>query len=275
VHFLPAALALVAALALAPVLLGRLREAGLVAPNYRGLSLPVPLGVLIVPAALCALVPVALIEQLVDDADIYPDNFGLAMLLIPGVALLGFIDDVLSGASRGWRGHGAALMSGDLSTGALKAVGTLALALLVASGLPGNEGEFLLAAGVIVLATNVFNLLDLRPGRSVKAFILLGIGLSATTTLTEPIAAVGFFAAPVLVAGFYDLRERAMLGDTGSNVVGALAGLWMVLALDTNGQVIALVVLLVINVVGEFTSISAIIEKVPGLRHLDSLGRPS
>jgi UDP-N-acetylmuramyl pentapeptide phosphotransferase/UDP-N-acetylglucosamine-1-phosphate transferase len=274
VHFLPAAIAFVAALGLAPLLLGRLRAAGLVAPNYRGVSLPVPLGLLIVPAGLVALVPVTLLARLAD-SDIYPDNFGLVMVLIPGVALLGLIDDVLSGASRGWRGHGAALISGDLSTGALKAIGTLALALLVASGLPGDEGEFLLAAGVIVLATNVFNLLDLRPGRAVKSFVLLGIGVSVSTALTEPIATIGIFAAPVLVAGFFDLREKAMLGDTGSNVIGALAGLWLVLTLDTDGQVIALVVLLVINVVGEFTSISAFIEKVPGLRHLDSLGRPS
>jgi UDP-GlcNAc:undecaprenyl-phosphate GlcNAc-1-phosphate transferase len=274
VHFLPAVFAFVAAAALAPVILTRLAEAGSMAPNYRGASLPVPLGVLIVPAALVALVPVTLIARLAD-SDIVPDNLALVMVLVPGVALLGFIDDVLSGASRGWRGHGAAMMAGDLSTGALKAIGTLSLALIVASGLPGNDGEFLLAAGVIVLATNVFNLLDLRPGRSVKAFVLLGIGLTATTTLTEPLATIGIFAAPALVAGFFDLREKGMLGDTGSNVVGALAGLWMVLTLDTNGQVIALVLLLAINVIGEFTSISAVIEKVPGLRHLDSLGRTS
>jgi UDP-N-acetylmuramyl pentapeptide phosphotransferase/UDP-N-acetylglucosamine-1-phosphate transferase len=65
-----------------------------------------------------------------------------------------------------------------------------------------------------------------------------------------------------------------MLGDTGSNAIGALAGLWMVLTLDTNGQLIALIVLVAINIFGEFRSISAIIEKAPGLRHLDSIGRP-
>lgn len=271
-HFLPTAVALLAAVALAPMLLRGLREAGLVGENYRGIALPVPLGVLIVPAALIALVPVALVARLAG-ADIYPDNIGLVMLFVPGIALLGLIDDVLSGASRGWRGHGASVLTGKLSTGALKAAGTLGLALLVASGLPGREGDFLLAAGVLVLATNVFNLLDLRPGRSIKAFVLLGVGLTAGTALTEPLATLGIFAAPAIVAGFFDLREKAMLGDTGSNVIGALAGLWIVLACDTVGQLIALAILLVINVVGEFTSISALIEKTPGLRHLDSLGR--
>ena len=78
----------------------------------------------------------------------------------------------------------------------------------------------------------------------------------------------------MLVAGFFDLREKAMLGDAGSNAIGALAGLWIVLTLDPSEQLIALGVLLVLNIFGEFRSISNVIEKLPLLRHLDSLGRP-
>jgi UDP-GlcNAc:undecaprenyl-phosphate GlcNAc-1-phosphate transferase len=274
VHALPFVLSLLAAVVLTPQVLARLSEAGCTRENYRGTLLPVPLGVVIVPVALVALVVLALLARL-GDQDVYPDNFGLVLLFVPGVALLGLIDDMLSGASRGWRGHGADILKGGFSTGALKAVGTLGLALLVASSLPGSDAEFLLQAAVLVLATNVFNLLDLRPGRSVKTFVLLGIALTVSTQNTEALAAVGIFAAPVLVAGFYDLRERAMLGDAGSNAVGALAGLWIVLTLDTNGQLVALVVLLAVNIFGEFRSISNLIEKVPGLRHLDSAGRPS
>jgi hypothetical protein len=48
-----------------------------------------------------------------------------------------------------------------------------------------------------------------------------------------------------------------------------------VLTLDTDGQVVALVILLAVNLFGEFRSISNVIEKLPGLRHLDSLGRPT
>jgi len=142
------------------------------------------------------------------------------------------------------------------------------------SYLRGSDGEFLLAVAVLVLATNTSNLLDLRPGRSVKAFVLLGLGLTLSTQNVEAAASLGIFAAPVLVAGFFDLREKAMFGDAGSNAIGAMAGLWMVLTLDANGQLIALVVLLALNIFGEFRSISAVIEKVPGLRHLDSIGRP-
>jgi UDP-GlcNAc:undecaprenyl-phosphate GlcNAc-1-phosphate transferase len=272
VHALPSVFSLLAAAALTPLVLKRLSQAGVTRENYRGRQLPAPLGVVIVPAALVALIPLTLLDRF-GDVDVYPDNFTLAMLFVPGVALLGFVDDVLASSARGWRGHGKDLLSGGLSTGVIKAVGTLGLALFVASYLRGSDGEFLLAVAVLVLATNTSNLLDLRPGRSVKAFVLLGLGLTLSTQNVEAAASLGIFAAAILVAGYFDLREKAMLGDAGSNAIGALAGLWMVLTLDANGLFIALVVLLALNIFGEFRSISAAIERIPGLRHLDSIGR--
>ena len=64
-----------------------------------------------------------------------------------------------------------------------------------------------------------------------------------------------------------------MLGDTGSNVLGAVAGIWMVLALSTLGQAIALGLIAIATVYGEFRSLSELIERTPVLRQLDSLGR--
>ena len=66
-----------------------------------------------------------------------------------------------------------------------------------------------------------------------------------------------------------------MLGDTGSNLVGALAGLWMVLTLSTLGLAIATGVLLAITAYGEIRSLSALVERTPPLRFLDSIGRPT
>ena len=91
----------------------------------------------------------------------------------------------------------------------------------------------------------------------------------------RPLWALGLFVAPALVAGLFDLRERAMLGDTGANLLGALAGLWLVLTLSGTGQLVALALLLAITVYGELRSISALVERTPGLRQLDSLGRPA
>jgi UDP-GlcNAc:undecaprenyl-phosphate GlcNAc-1-phosphate transferase len=80
---------------------------------------------------------------------------------------------------------------------------------------------------------------------------------------------------PALVAGLYDLRERALLGDSGASVLGALAGLWLVLTLSEAGQLVALGPLGFFTLYGQLSSISALVERTPGLRQLDSWGRPS
>jgi UDP-GlcNAc:undecaprenyl-phosphate/decaprenyl-phosphate GlcNAc-1-phosphate transferase len=284
VRALPLAIALALAVILARPALRALRVAGQVRPNYRGLELPCPLGVLIVAAAVPALVPVTLIERLAHTSILYPRLVPAAVCTL-GVALLGAIDDLLSSstpgpggharsAPRGWRGHGAALLRGEPSTGVLKAAGSLGVALLAMSLLDLSIGRWLLASAVLVLATNALNLLDLRPGRAIKAFVLIGAGLTIGARELRPLMTLGLFVGPALLAGVYDLRERAMLGDTGAGVLGALAGLWIVFTLDQTGHLAALVLLLVMTIYGELRSISELVYRVPLLRWLDSLGRP-
>jgi UDP-N-acetylmuramyl pentapeptide phosphotransferase/UDP-N-acetylglucosamine-1-phosphate transferase len=260
---------------LAPAALRSLREEGHVRENYRGRSLPFPAGWLILAAAAVGLVVLAPLQELANADDVLQPEVGLIAVYVLGVGALGLVDDVFSGESRGWRGHGRAVMSGRFATGALKAVGSLGLALYVLTGRGYSAGEYLLAVALLVLTTNLFNLFDLRPGRSVKAFVLLGLGLTVGEWDLHPLWALGLFAGAVLALGVYDVRERAMLGDTGSNVIGALAGLWLVLALGTTGQLVALIVVLAITVYGEFRSLSAFIERTPGFRQLDSFGRPA
>jgi UDP-N-acetylmuramyl pentapeptide phosphotransferase/UDP-N-acetylglucosamine-1-phosphate transferase len=136
-----------------------------------------------------------------------------------------------------------------------------------------SNGRWLLASAVLVLATHAFNLIDLRPGRTGKALVLLGAGLSVGAADVRPLWSLGLFGAPALVAAFYDLRERAMLGDTGASLMGALAGLWLVLTLSALGQLIALALLATLAFYGELRSISALIERTPLLSGLDSFGR--
>jgi UDP-GlcNAc:undecaprenyl-phosphate/decaprenyl-phosphate GlcNAc-1-phosphate transferase len=280
VHALPFLLAMASAAILAPELLRALIAGGHTKANYRDRQLPFPFGVLTLAAALIALIPLTLLQVLASSEVFHPEELPIALYAF-GVLALGLADDTLGEhrtgrpAQRGWRGHGAAALRGELSTGALKAGGSLGLALLAMSYLPLSNGRWLLAAAVLVLATNALNLLDLRPGRSTKAFVLLGGGLAIGSANPRPLWALGVFAGPALIAGFYDLRERAMLGDTGANLLGALAGLWLVLTLSGTGQLVALVVLGALTVYGELRSISKLVERTPGLRQLDSWGRPS
>ena len=264
-----------AALLVAPATVRGLGAQGQTRENYRGAQVAFPAGIAIVAAALVALVPLALLVELADATDVFLPGTG-AMLFVIGVALLGLLDDLVGSAPegpRGWRGHARATLGGGLSTGALKAIGTLGLALYVMAGQQLGTGEYLLAVSVLVLATNLFNLLDLRPGRSAKALVLLGAGLTVGAWDLDPLWQLGLFLGPILVLLPLDLRERGMLGDTGSNAIGAVAGLWLVLTLSTTGQLVALGVIALLTVYGEFRSISAAIDRVPLLRALDSLGR--
>jgi len=291
VHALPSLLALVTACVLAGPLLAQMRRAGAVRPNYRSRQLPFPVGVLVPAAASIALIPLMLLAKLAGTHVFHPASTPIAVYCL-GVIALGLLDDALGGAGqaggalqageaggpttpRGWRGHFGALRHGQLSTGVVKAFGALGLALFAGRYLGLSNGRWLLAVGVLVLCTNVFNLLDLRPGRAVKAFVVLGAALTAASGQLRTMWSLGLFAAPALVAGAYDLRERAMLGDTGANLLGALGGLWLVLTLSGTGQAVALGVLLAITLYGELRSISGLVERTPGLRYLDSLGRPS
>ena len=285
---LPLILSVVVAALVVPPLVRALRDQGFVSTNYRDAPLPFPTGMAIPVAAMLALVPLALIQELGDVTVFRPGAYP-AVTYVLGVALLGLIDDfvgsgLLSGlrlerpgeeppAPRGWRGHGREILGGGFSTGAAKAAGSLGLALFALSGQHRSTTDYLVGVGVLVLATNLFNLLDLRPGRSAKVLILLGAALSLGAWDAGGLWTVGLFVGPILVLVPFDLRERGMLGDTGSNAIGAVAGLWLVATLSTTGQAIALAVMAVVTVYGEFRSISALIERTPGLRQLDSLGR--
>jgi UDP-N-acetylmuramyl pentapeptide phosphotransferase/UDP-N-acetylglucosamine-1-phosphate transferase len=306
VSSLPLIASLVIAAVVVPPLVRGLRAAGLTRVNYRGASVAAPTGVAIAAVALIALGPLALIAEL-GDAEVFFPQALRALTFVLGVTLLGLIDDDVAGAAepaqaapawaggyeaeegryaaeehptmevppRGIRGHARATAGGRPSTGVLKALGTIGLALFVVSGQGLTTEDYLLATAVLVLATNFFNLLDLRPGRSQKALLLLGAGLLIGERDLDSLWTLGLFVGTIIVLLPVDLREQGMLGDTGSNAVGAVAGLWLVLTLSTTGLVVALVLLIGATAYGEFRSISALVDRTPGLRQIDSLGRAS
>jgi EamA domain-containing membrane protein RarD len=84
---------------------------------------------------------------------------------------------------------------------------------------------------------------------------------------------LGIFVGPVIVGAWLTLGERAMLGDTGSNLIGAVAGVWLLTVLGADARLVALAVVLALTIYGELRSISKTIDSVPPLRWLDSLGR--
>jgi len=153
------------------------------------------------------------------------------------------------------------------------------------------------SALVIALTANLVNLLDLRPGRALKGYLALvlpavllvpagirvvidlqlaSLGAAALTPLDQGVLTAALalvFFGPVLAVWGFDLGERAMLGDAGSNAAGAVAGWLYALVLPPTGLGIAALLLLVANLASERVSFSAVIERITLLRWLDGLGR--
>ena len=192
-------------------------------------------------------------------------------LLWPALAfgMLGLADDLWGNRSvGGFRGHLRSLFAGKPTTGALKLFGGGLIALGYAWFLfPGQWLQVAVAASVIALSANTLNLLDLRPGRAFFGFgALLLPALILAPALFLPLWPLLIVLA---IEWWADSRAQAMLGDTGSNLLGALAGVFAVHSLPLTLQAVILVLLLALNLIAERVSITATIEKTPWLRWLD------
>jgi UDP-GlcNAc:undecaprenyl-phosphate/decaprenyl-phosphate GlcNAc-1-phosphate transferase len=225
--------------------------------NYRGRQVVFPFGVFLVAAAAAALW-----------AD--PSRW---LVFLAGVGCLGLLDDLVGAAPRGWRGHARAVAHGGLSTGAIKAVGTLALAMYAAAGQGVTGPDLVAEAGVLTLAAHLGNLLDTRPGRSEKALAVTAAAVCLSAWSLSPLEPVAPLIGPVAVGAWFTLRERAMLGDSGASLIGAMIGVVLVSALSAPASYLALAALILISLYGEFRSISAAVGRVPLLQRLDSIGR--
>ncbi len=168
------------------------------------------------------------------------------------VAAIGLADDLWSGPERGFRAH----LRAGATTGTLKLVAIPLWALWRTRSPSG--------AVLVALSANLVNQLDTRPGRALKAFLLGSLALRGGPR--------GALAVAVLLAP-YDHREMTMLGDAGSNALGAVLGLESVRRLTGLRRTSAIVALATVTLLGERRSLGALIESTPVLRSLDALGR--
>ncbi len=194
-----------------------------------------------------------------------------------GAGALGLYDDIVGArpdqrSDKGFRGHLGALKEGRVSAGLVKVAG-IGLAGLVAGHLAtrgkGSIVDSLLAGGVVAGTANLVNLLDLRPGRAIKAGVLMGAPLVAGPAGAIAAGAVG--AAGAMLPE--DLDERTMLGDSGANALGALLGLGIAASTGRKGRAAVFAGLVALTAASEKVSFTKVIERTPVLRELDALGR--
>lgn len=214
-----------------------------------------------------------------------------------GGGLAGYIDDVDQGAhdggkvAKGLKGHLGALAHGQVTTGVIKIAGIGASA-LAASALVGSKATSVsgkaadLALNTVLIAgtANLANLLDLRPGRALKATVLVAAPLSyfSAAAAKPEASASGASAQRLLASGLNaaaitalveDLQETTMLGDTGANAAGALLG--TSLAANDSWKLRLGAALGVVGLIlaSEKVSFSKVIAANPALNWLDQLWR--
>jgi UDP-GlcNAc:undecaprenyl-phosphate/decaprenyl-phosphate GlcNAc-1-phosphate transferase len=180
------------------------------------------------------------------------------------------VDDGYGGAVRGLRGHLRALLSGHVTTGGLKvAAAVLAAAITVAWTPRDHLWANLLALIAIAGCTNIWNGLDVAPGRALKGFLVVALVLLVVDLKSFLLVCTGA-ATAVFVP---DLRERGMLGDSGATLLGFLAGAEIVRRLPESWLIPAALVVIGLNVLAETMTFSRTIETIPPLRWIDHLGR--
>jgi len=239
---------------------------GLRKPNYLGRSVPAATGLLFILVGLPALWLAA-----------GPFEAKVAgTIVIAALGGAGLLDDLFAQRrqARGLRGHLGALLRGRVTTGAVKAFVGLAAGAAAGAALdPGRPAVIALDALLIALTANLINLLDLRPGRALKAF---GLGSMAVAAVSpKGLLVLAPLLAGAVVSAPSDLSGRAMMGDVGSNALGGALGLALVLTMGPWARAAAVGVLIALHIAAERISLTEVIRRSRLLAAFDRVGAAS
>ena len=250
-----------------PVMWALVRAWKLERTNFQGKRIPTGFGFLLVPAAAPIYAAILFLPALNGVVGSF-----LAALL--GFGTIGLLDDVCgTREAGGFRGHLRLLRRGKVSTGLVKAVvgGGLGLG-LGAVAARFDPATSLVNGLVIGLAANTLNLLDLRPGRAVSCF---WIGVLALAAARLGRLAVWWGLIPILIPAalltVLDRSARVMLGDAGSNALGAILGLALVYEVGLPARIALILLMIAVHLYAEKYSISELIEGNRILRRVDRI----
>ncbi len=265
--------ALITAVLVSPIV-EMVRQSGFVRPNYKGDLIPVGVGFIFLLTGLLGAV-IALLCPL----DLLGRKTILFVVGLAVITFLGLLDDTLgSRDASGLKGHFKALFNGKLTTGALKALGGGTLALFIAladysqlyrQAVP----EIVIDTLIITLSINAVNLLDLRPGRAAKGFIVLALIITALSWGKAELLPLALILGAVMVYLPWDLKARTMMGDTGSNALGITVGMAAAWTLSRTAGLVYLAFLIAFHIFTEKYSLTKVIANNKILDYLDKLGR--
>ncbi|MBI3920880.1 MAG: hypothetical protein HY318_05620 [Armatimonadetes bacterium] len=258
-------------------------------PNWRGQQIPACMGSVWL-----------LIWVLTWTSTCFLFNNPTLCVAVLGFGVLGLVDDL-------WGNRGTGGLAGHFSefvhnrrvtTGAVKAIGGIAVGFLTAHLLSLGQNtpiaSVLTWTVLIALCANAINLLDCRPGRAIKGASLLLLAVYAVSrwlpsvelqnwwlqnSATGPMGFAGegdpileMVFLPIVVYSFLDFRSKAMMGDVGSNALGALVGWYAMVTLSLPGQAILVALLLAFHLWTEKHSLTEFLARHPVLDWLDRVG---
>lgn len=250
-----------------------LTEAGFVRPNYRGELIPLGTGIVFY-FSLAIVIGIGKLAGLFNK-EVYIFLFSAAVM-----AIFGLIDDIFgSRNATGLIGHFKTMFTkGQVTTGALKALAGGFTAVVVSMELMPVNGTLnivpiMVNILVISLSINAVNLLDLRPGRAGKGFLIISLFLVTAGVQNHGITCLAVILASVAAFMPFDLGSRVMMGDAGSNTLGFVLGYTAVFLSEWPYKVVYLTFLVFLHLLTEKYSLTRIIEKNKLLNYIDMIGR--
>ena len=252
-----------------PLFKNLLVDSNCIRPNYKGEMIPVSMGIVFLPMIIINGTIVAFFTvDFVSMTCLFLFIFGMMAMFFAGI-----IDDTIGNRDvSGLKGHFKSLFKGKLTTGGFKALFGGFVGLIISVCISKNIIDIIVNTLIIALSTNFMNLFDLRPGRAIKVYLVIIIII--LFTLTGYIQMLPLLILPNVIAYFnYDLKAKAMMGDTGSNVLGISIGILMALGYTLNVRIAWLIFLILIHILTEKFSLTKIIEKNKVLNFIDRLGR--
>lgn len=189
--------------------------------------------------------------------------------------IAGYVDDHLedkfAARGKGFKGHVGALGQGKITSGLVKIAVIGGGATLSAAALKKPRGVVNIAIDSLLIASsaNLFNLLDLRPGRALKAGIACALPFVFTDSSDVAVGLIG--ASGVCIRD--DLRGQTMLGDLGANTLGAQIGVLIAREGSLPLRMTMLATVAGLTALSERVSFSHVIENNRVLNYIDQLGR--
>ena len=163
--------------AIIPLFRSLLIESNVLRPNYKKDMIPVSMGIVFLPMLIInAIILAYFTTNFKDMLHIFLFLFGLVSMFFAGI-----LDDIIGNRDvSGLKGHFKSLLNGKLTTGGFKALFGGFIGLVISIAKSKKIYDIVINTLIIALSTNLMNLLDLRPGRAIKGYLLISIVLLFT-----------------------------------------------------------------------------------------------